>query len=64
MPLVLELIWKDVFIEVKLTGRGTRRHNGAVEAGLGDNVDLNRGVATRVIDVAGVNFGDRHRDWF
>lgn len=51
-------------MEVELTGRGSGRHNGAVETGLGNNVDLNRGVATRVVDVAGVNLGDRHRDGF
>lgn len=34
--------------------------NGAVKAGLGDNVDLDGGVATRVVDGACVNLGDRH----
>jgi hypothetical protein len=43
-------------------GRGTRWHNGAVKAGLGDNVDLDGGVATGVVDGAGVNLGDRHLD--
>lgn len=31
-----------------------------MEASLGDNVDLDGGVATRVVDGAGVNLSDRH----
>lgn len=31
-----------------------------MEAGLGDNVDLDGGVTTRVVDGTSVNFGDRH----
>ena len=31
-----------------------------MKALLGLNVDLNSGVATRVVDVASVNLGDRH----
>jgi hypothetical protein len=31
-----------------------------VEASLGDNVDLDGGVSTGVVDVAGVDLGDRH----
>ena len=41
-------------------GGGTRGDNGAVEAGLGDNVDLDGGVSTGVVDVTGVDLGDRH----
>lgn len=41
-------------------GGGTRGDDGAVETGLGDNVDLDGGVSTRVVDVAGVDLGDRH----
>lgn len=43
-----------------LAGRGTGGDNGAVEASLGDNVDLDRGVATGVVDVASVDLGDSH----
>lgn len=31
-----------------------------MEAGLGDNVDLDGGVTTRVVDGTSVNLGDRH----
>jgi hypothetical protein len=41
-------------------GGGTGGDNGAVEASLGDNVDLDGGVSTGVVDVAGVDLGDRH----
>lgn len=41
-------------------GRGTRGNDGAVETGLGDNVDLDGGVSTGVVDVAGVDLGDGH----
>jgi len=41
-------------------GRGTRGDDGAVETGLGDNVDLDGGVSTGVVDVTGVDLGDRH----
>jgi hypothetical protein len=34
--------------------------NGAVQAGLGDNVDLDGRVATRVVDGTGVDLGDSH----
>lgn len=34
-----------------------------VQASLGDNVDLDGGVATAVVDRAGVDLGDRHGDW-
>lgn len=33
-----------------------------MEAGLGDNVHLNGGVAARVVHGTGVNLGDRHVD--
>lgn len=42
------------------TGGGTRGDDGAVQARLGDNVDLDGRVATRVVDVAGVDLADRH----
>lgn len=45
-------------------GRGTRWDNGAVEAGLGNDVDLDGGVTTRVVDGAGVDLGDGHVDCF
>jgi hypothetical protein len=41
-------------------GGSTGGNDGTVEAGLGDNVDLDGGVSTGVVDVAGVNLGDRH----
>lgn len=42
------------------TGGSSRGDNGAVQTSLGDNVDLDGGVTTRVVDVAAVNLGDRH----
>lgn len=41
-------------------GGSTGGDDGAVEASLGDNVDLDGGVSTGVVDVAGVDLGDRH----
>ena len=41
-------------------GGGTRGNDGTVKAGLGDDVDLDGGVSTGVVDVAGVDLGDRH----
>lgn len=41
-------------------GRCAGWHNGAVQAGLGDDVDLDGGVATGVVDVACVDLGDTH----
>jgi hypothetical protein len=41
-------------------GGGTGGNDGAVKAGLGDDVDLDGGVSTGVVDVAGVDLGDRH----
>ena len=45
------------------TGRSSRGDNGTVEAGLSHDIDLDGGVATRVVDVAGVDLGDRHVGW-
>ena len=45
------------------TSRSSRGDNGTVEAGLSHDIDLDGGVATRVVDVAGVNLGDRHVGW-
>ena len=42
------------------TCRCTRRYDGAVEAGLSDDVDLDGGIAARVVDGAGVDLGDGH----
>lgn len=43
--------------------RGSARgDNGAVEAALSDDVNLNGGVAARVVDRAGVDLGDGHLD--
>lgn len=44
----------------RLTSRCARGHNRTMEAGLGDNVDLNGRVAARVVDLTCVDFGDRH----
>lgn len=43
-----------------LTSRGTGRNDSAVQAGLGNNVDFDGGVATGIVDGAGVDFTDRH----
>ena len=43
-----------------LTSGSTGGNNGAVEAGLSDNVDLNGGVTARVVHGTSVNLGDRH----
>ncbi|KAL2290733.1 hypothetical protein FJTKL_14732 [Diaporthe vaccinii] len=43
-----------------LTSRCTGWDNGTVEASLGDDVNLNGGVATGVVDVASVDLGDTH----
>lgn len=45
------------------TGGGTGGDDGTVEASVSDNVDLNGGVATRVVDGAGVDLLDRHCVW-
>lgn len=45
---------------IGLTGGGTGGDDGTVEAGLGDDVNLNGGVATGVVDVASVDLGDTH----
>lgn len=49
-------------LKAKHTGGSTRGDNGAVQASLGDNVDLDGRVATRVVDVAGVDLGNGHLD--
>ena len=41
-------------------GGGTRGNDGTVKASLGDDVNLDGGVSTGVVDVAGVDLGDRH----
>jgi hypothetical protein len=46
-----------------LTSGSTGGNNGAVEAGLGDNVDLNGGVTARVVHGTSVNLGDRHFEY-
>jgi len=45
-----------------LVGAGRRAggHNGAVQAGLGDDVDLDGRVAAGVVDVTGVDLADTH----
>jgi hypothetical protein len=42
------------------TGGSAGGDNGAVKAGLGDNVNLDGGVTARVVDGAGVDLGDSH----
>ncbi len=44
------------------TGRSSRRNNGAVKTSLSDNVHLDGGVTTGVVDRAGVDLGDGHFD--
>ena len=44
----------------KRTGGGSRGNNGAVQTGVGDDIDLDSGVATRVVDVTSVDLGDGH----
>lgn len=44
------------------TGGGTGRHNGAVQAGLADEVDLDGRVTARVVYGTGVDLGDGHVD--
>lgn len=42
------------------TGRSAGRDNGSVQTGLGDDINLNGGVATGVVDGAGEDLGDGH----
>ena len=46
----------------RLVGAGgcARGHNSAVQAGLGDDVDFDGGVATGVVDVTRMDLGDTH----
>lgn len=44
------------------TGRGARGDDGPVQAGLSDDVDLDGGVTTRVVDRTSVNLGNGHVD--
>lgn len=46
------------------TGRGTGGDDGAVETGLGDDVDLDGGVTTGVVDGAGEDLGNGHDGWW
>lgn len=46
------------------TGRSSRGDNGTVETSLGDNVNLDGWVSTRVVDLTSVDLGDRHDDAF
>lgn len=43
-----------------LASGSTGRDDGTVETSLRDDVDLNGRIAAGVINLAGVNFGDRH----
>lgn len=45
------------------TGRGAGRNDGPVEASLGNEINLDGGVTTGVVDRAGVNLGDGHFQW-
>jgi len=42
------------------TGRGTGGDDGAVKAGLGDDVNLDGRVTARVVDLTGVDLLDSH----
>lgn len=44
------------------TGRGARGNDGAVQAGLSNEIDLNGGVTTRIVDGTSVNLGNGHVD--
>jgi hypothetical protein len=44
------------------TGRGTGGNDGTVEASLGDDVNLDGGVSTGVVDGAGEDLLDSHVD--
>lgn len=46
------------------TGGGTRRYDSAVQASLGDDVDLNGRVAAGVVDIARVDLRDTHNGVF
>lgn len=52
---------QGIFDSLRTSG-SSRRNNGAVKTSLSDNVHLNGGVTTRVVDRAGVDLGDRHFD--
>ena len=43
-----------------LTGGSAGRDDSSVEAGLGDDVDLNGWIPSRVIDRTSFDFEDRH----
>lgn len=45
------------------TGRSSGWDNGTVEAFLGDNVNFDGGVTAGVVDLAGMNFSNRHDGW-
>lgn len=45
---------------LKHTGGGARGDNGTVEAGLGDDVNLDGGIAARIVDGARVDLGNGH----
>ena len=42
------------------TGRSSRGNNGTVEASVGDDINLDRGVSTRVVDGASVDLSNSH----
>lgn len=44
------------------TGRGARGDDSPVQAGLSDEIDLNGGVTTRIVDGTSVNLGNGHLD--
>jgi hypothetical protein len=47
---------------IRRTGGGSRRNDGAVKTGLGNDIDLDGGVAARVVDHAALDLADRHLD--
>ena len=49
-------------IRLVRTSGGTRGDNGPVKTSLGDDVNLDGGVTTRVVDGTSVNLLDSHDD--
>jgi hypothetical protein len=48
--------------EYRLAGRGAGGNDGTVEASLGDDVNLDGGVSTGIVDGAGEDLLDSHVD--
>ena len=55
---------RGVFSAFARTSGSSGWDNGTVQTGLGDNVNLDGWVSTRVVDLTSVDLGDRHNDAF